>query len=322
MWENIIPIFLISIIALIPIVLWGYIFSYIDNSHLSRKRFIMGLIGWSLSVIPILFLEKLLESPWFSFLNIFEKITQTSTLFGIINFSMSLILFLFLIVGIAFISTSWTTRNRKMLKIYIRNIIHFSLFIWIISVIIFFFSYIGVGSHSIENSENFGDITFNTLKLIFFYYILIAFIEESSKHFNFLQSSVLYVKTIQNGVLYAIFVALGFAFIENILYIYSDFSQWGMSQLVASTFFYRSVFSVMVHVLCSAIVWYAFSKAYLENMNKILSFNYMKIFFSWLFVWILLHLIFDISLNFGLSFIIMVYFIWGYLYVSSIFYRE
>ncbi len=322
MIQNIFPILLISIVSLIPIVMWGYLFSYIDSSELSRKRFIVGLIGWAISVIPIFFLDRLLESPWFSFLNIFEKITLSDSLLGAFSFNISLTLFLFLLAWVAFMAISWTTKSKKMLSIYVKNIAIFSLFIIGLTAFIFLFSTVWVGTEIIQEGTSFWSIAFNTVKLVIFYYILIAFIEEASKHFNFLQSSVLHIKTVQQWVLYAIFVALGFAFIENILYFYNQYSQNGFSSELASTYFYRSIFSVMVHVLCSSVVGYSFSKVYLEFKCFKFNLNYFKVFFLGLFMWVLLHVIFDVSLTFGLSFMIMVYFIGGYLYVSSIFYKE
>jgi len=322
MIQNIFYILLISLVSLIPIVMWGYIFSYIDSSQLSRKRFVVGLIWWAISVIPILFLDRLLESPWFSFLNIFEKITKVSSLIWALEFNFSLIIFIFIIAWLAFMAISWTTKSKKMLSIYVKNIAIFSMFIAGLSLFIFLFSLIWVGSSNIQNGTNFWSIAFNTVKLIIFYYILIAFIEEASKHFNFLQSSVLHIKNIQQGVLYAIFVALWFSFIENILYFYTQYSQTGLSSELASTYFYRSIFSVMVHVLCSSVVWYSFSRVYLEFRCLKFNLKYFQTFFLWLFIGVLLHVIFDVSLTFGLSFMIMVYFIWGYLYVSSIFYKE
>ena len=322
MIENIISIILITFISLIPIVIWWYIFSYIDNSSLSRKRFSVWLIWWAISVIPILFLDKILESPEFSFLNIFEKIINNNTITWLLSFSLSLILFLFIIAWIAFIAVSWTNRSKEILKIYIKNIIYFSGFIWLLSILVFIFAKSWIWAWEIKNSQNFWELIFDTFKLIIFYYLLVAFIEEASKHFNFLQSSVLNIKTVQNWVLYTIFVALWFALIENILYLYSNFQNNWLSMELASTYFHRSIFSVMVHVLCSSIVWYSFSKAYIESGFSKLNIRHLKTFFWWLSLWILLHLIFDVSLTLNFSFMIMIYFIWGYLYISSIFYKE
>ena len=327
MIETIFSIIWISIISLIPIVIWGYIFSYIDWVELSRKRFIVGIIWWLIAVIPIFSMWKFLESSWFNILNIFEKSTKISNIFSAINFNISLILFLFIIVWFAFIAISWTSRSKKILKIYIKNILIFSLFSIFIALFIFIFSLTWIWIEEITKNNfippTFWEVSFSTLKLVIFYYILIAFIEEASKHFNFLQSSVLQIKTVQTWVLYAIFVALWFVLIENILYLNQIYINWWLTSDFFSTYFYRSIFSLMVHVLSSALVWYYFSKSYLENkcnLSKII--KQIKTIFIWIFLWVFFHFLFDLSLTLWYSFVIILYFVWGYLYISSIFYKE
>ena len=168
----------------------------------------------------------------------------------------------------------------------------------------------------------FWDLYFNSFKLIIFYYIVIAFIEEASKHFNFLQSSIVSINSVKSWVLYAIFVALWFSFAENLLYIYNIYQVEWLSFSLVYTYFFRSIFSVMVHVFCSSLVAYYFTRAYLKYREKDLSFPYLKIFIFWLIAWIFLHLIFDITLTLWFIFVIFFYFLFGYLYVSSIFYKE
>ena len=331
MIETILSIIWISIISLIPIVIWGYIFSYIDWVNLSRKRFVVGIIWGLLSVVPILSMSKFLETSNFNFLNIFEKVSQISNIFSTINFNISLILFLFILVGFAFIAISWTDRSKKILKIYLKNIAIFSLFSVFIAIFIFIFSILWIWTEEITKPNfsppTFWEITFNTLKLVIFYYILIAFIEEASKHFNFLQSSVLQIKTVQQWVLYAIFVALWFVLIENILYLKEIYKTTWFSGEFFSTYFYRSIFSLMVHVLSSALVWYYFSKSYLAykcwlSKNYWYLKNSIKTIFIWLFLWVFFHFLFDLSLTLWFSFVIILYFVGGYLYISSIFYKE
>ncbi|USN59508.1 MAG: PrsW family intramembrane metalloprotease [Candidatus Peribacteria bacterium] len=130
------------------------------------------------------------------------------------------------------------------------------------------------------------------------------------------------MRDIKTGVLYAIFIALGFSLAENTLYLTHLYTQSGFSWELAKLYFFRSVFSVMVHVLCSSFVAYYFSKAVILYHEKSLSFPYLKILFTGLFLSIIFHAIFDIGLTLGFSAVILLYFVGGYLYVSSIFYRE
>jgi len=315
----------LTLISLFPMVIWAYIFSYIDENPINKKRFIIGLFWWWLSVFPILYMDKILEYLNIGYLNIFNFISKISNILSSIEFSFSLILFFLLLVSITFIFWFPVHLFKKIFKIYFKNIIIFIFFIVLLSFFVFLLNFVVSWFDFIvpyENTVYFWSIIFNTFKLIIFYYLLVAFIEETSKHFNFLQSSYIEINSIKSWVLYAIFVALGFSLIENVLYLYNYYSLYWVWVWLLKIYFLRSMFSVIVHILCSSIVAYYFSKAYLLYKDKILSYPYVKIFFTWVFISIVLHLIFDVSLTLWFSLIMFIYFIWWYLYVSSIFYSE
>jgi RsiW-degrading membrane proteinase PrsW (M82 family) len=93
------------------------------------------------------------------------------------------------------------------------------------------------------------------------------------------------------------------------LYLYNYYQNYGMTGELLKIYFFRSTFSVIVHVLSSSIVAYYFSKGLLQYKQKELSFPYLKIFLFGLFVSIVLHMIFDVALTLGFSFIMFLYFI-------------
>jgi RsiW-degrading membrane proteinase PrsW (M82 family) len=76
----------------------------------------------------------------------------------------------------------------------------FLVLIGIISIMIYVLNYLFdlsfFKSISVDKID-FMNIAFDSFKLIVFYYFIVAFIEETSKHFNFLQSSVLYVDSVK-----------------------------------------------------------------------------------------------------------------------------
>jgi RsiW-degrading membrane proteinase PrsW (M82 family) len=158
--------------------------------------------------------------------------------------------------------------------------------------------------------------------LIIYYYLLIWILEEISKYFNFLQTSYLHISNIKDWILYSVFVALGFSFIENILYFYNIYQNLWFSRELVITYFLRSIFSVFVHIFASFIIWYYFSKAYLKFKETWENFIYLKIFLTWIFFWILIHSLFDISLSLGFSFIIFWYFIFWYFYMWKILLKD
>lgn len=323
MLESIFIYILLFLISFFPIVIWAYSFSFIDNNPLNKKRFMVWILWWILSVIPILHIDKIMNFLDFEYLNVFYFASKIKDLLTSFEFWISLSMFLFLVVIFSFFLGWFFKQKSSIFKIYIKNIISFLIFIFILSFVLFIVNFLlQKVDFNIENPISFWNIIFNTFKLVIFYYIIVAFIEEASKHFNFLQSSVFYIKNVKDWVLYAIFVALWFSFIENMLYLYNYYLSSGLSFELIKLYFFRSAFSIMVHILSSSVLAYYFSRALILYRWKDLSFPYLKIFSFWLFISILLHLIFDVALTLWFVFIIFVYFIWGYLYVSSIFYKE
>ena len=323
MLENIFIYIILALISFFPIVIWAYIFSYIDDNPINKKRFFIGIIWWALAVVPILHMDKILNILDFKYLNIFYFASQIKGFLTSMEFWLSLSLFLLVIVVFSFIFWSFLSKRREIIKVYLKNLLVFLFFIWILSFVVFLLNIIfSRFDFLVADSIYFWNIIFNSFKLIVFYYLIVAFIEESSKHFNFLQSSVLQIKNIKDWVLYAIFIALWFSFIENILYLYNYYISYWLTWELVKIYFFRSMFSVIVHILASSVVAYYFSKSLLLYREKDLSLPYLKIFSFWILISILLHLIFNVSLSLGFSFIMFIYFIWGYLYVSSIFYKE
>lgn len=50
----------IIIITFFPILMWGYIFSYLDNSPLGARRFGLGIVAGAISVVPVLFMSDMM----------------------------------------------------------------------------------------------------------------------------------------------------------------------------------------------------------------------------------------------------------------------
>ncbi len=323
MLETIFIYIFLFFISFFPIVIWAYSFSFIDDNPLNKNRFLVWILGWVLSVIPILHIDKIMNILDFEYLNVFYFASKIWNFISSLKFAFSLSIFLIIVVLFSFFLWGFLKNKSSIFKIYIKNILVFLVFIFLLSIFLFLLWFLLKNfDFDIRNSISFWNIIFDTFKLIIFYYVIVAFIEEASKHFNFLQSSIFYIKSVKDWVLYAIFVALGFSFIENMLYLYNYYITYWLSWELLKLYFYRSAFSVMVHVLSSSVMAYYFSKALILYRWKDLSFPYLKIFTTGLIISIILHLVFDVALTLGFVFIIFIYFIWGYLYVSSIFYKE
>lgn len=320
---NIFWYILLVLLAFFPIVLWGYSFAFISDNPLNKKRFGVGILAGILSVLPIIYMEKILSFFSVENFHVFYFASQIHDIVSSMYFSFSLGVFLLVIASISFFWGLILVREKKHTWLYIKNVFLFLGMVLAIGILFFCMQLLPYEIPiSIDQAPVFSWIFFSTLKLIIFYYIIVAFVEEASKHLNFLQTSAFEIRDVKSGVESAIFVALGFSFIENILYLYNYVQLYSIGGELFQLYFFRSIFAVIVHVTCSSIVAYYFSKAYLQYEKSGQHIPFIKIFLLGVIGSIFLHLVYDVALTLGFSIVLFLYFIGWYLYVSSIFYRE
>lgn len=324
MFQNIFTRIILGFVSFIPIVIWGYLFSYLDNSILNKKRFFVWILAGIVSVVPVLYLWDFISQTNFSYLNIFSYVKNLSNIWDLLFLVISFffVVFLFSIVPFFLLSIEFSINK---IKIYLKNIfifLIFSLIIWILFYFLnYIFSWINVLQKVWDYNLSFWEVLFNSIKLVIFYYIIIAFLEELSKFFCFNYSSYFQIESYKQWVLYAIFVALGFSFLENILYFESLVQNYWFWKKLISVYFYRNIFSLLLHVVCSSVLAYFFSIAYLKFKYS-LNIKFIKTLFVWFILSVLIHAIFNISLSFNFTFMIFIYFIWWYFYLTYLFYRD
>lgn len=99
-------------------------------------------------------------------------------------------------------------------------------------------------------------------------------------------------------MLFSIFIALGFGFIENILYLKNIAEQSGLlSSGVLTTWIFRSIFSLMTHIICSVIVGLYFSRAFLAYLGAEKILPYVQTLLYGFVFSMIIHAVFDISLT-------------------------
>ncbi len=317
-------IILIILSSFIPILLWWYSFSYLDNSKLNKKRFIFWIMSGVLSVFPILYMDKRNNIFNIWVFNISKYLSWIWTLKLFFPFFFSILAFVFLFFFFSLILWFILKVNIFEYKKVIKNILIICFFSFLIVLffylINYFFQRFPKLNFTILEATKFWDISLNSLKLVIFYYLIVWVLEEISKYFNFSWQIIKNI-SVKEGVLYSIFIALGFSFIENILYLYNLFSIYNLSFDFLKIYFFRSIFSVILHVFCSSLLAYSFIKA-LSYYNEWNIFKYIKLFLYGLILSVFLHFFFDLCLTLGFSFIIIIYLIVWYLYVTSIFYKD
>lgn len=141
-----------------------------------------------------------------------------------------------------------------------------------------------------------------------------ASVEESGKHLG-LYGTGSFSELAEKGVLYAAFVALGFAFAENVLYLVTALRSDGP---FFSTWFSRSIFSVGVHTLCAVAAALPFVKS-VRNGNT--GYRAVALITKGLLIAIVLHAVFNVTVSYGKTGIVFLYAIIAYALMTRAFYK-
>lgn len=151
------------------------------------------------------------------------------------------------------------------------------------------------------------------------------------------------IRDIDDAIEFFIIAALGFSFIENILYFYNIWLAQGPNNLLLP-FLFRSSFSTFAHLLFSGVLGYYYGIAYFAKpilqeeitknrhhwtifFHKILSFRKVTLFqqqkiAEGLLISIGLHALFNIFLEMGLTFLIIPFLITGYISLNYLFSKK
>ena len=97
-------------------------------------------------------------------------------------------------------------------------------------------------------------------------FLLVGVIEEVSKMTAVRFTDIKIFKSIDDVIEFAIIAALGFSFIENIIYFYNIINIRGFENLVFP-FVFRSLFSTFAHVMFSGIFGYYYGVAHFANQE-------------------------------------------------------
>lgn len=298
-----------GIILFLPLFFWMYVFSSFWHLGVSRKQFLFWLWAWALSTLPLIYsdifvLWRLIEEIFFSLSFI------SSSFLGIwVLWSMSI--FFLLMLTLSFLISKVILKKWEIQKYAIS-------FWWMVCVLgvsslliytCYFFFWDSLNTKSIES----GDFVFIWIAWIIWYYIVISLLEEWMKH----TANLNMISEKKNMSFWSMLaswavVALGFSFFENILYAYSFISLQGVEQELLRLVFFRSFFTVALHVLCAMLVAWGFYMLY------VLRGKYSKaylLFFVFTFCAIVSHAFFDIALTFWYIGVIFIYIFFLYILV-------
>lgn len=297
--------------ALFPIALWGYAFSYLDADHFNARRFALGIFTGAAAVFPIAFMPDVSSAfPWFG--NVFAAIADRVSVLSVTGtFSVFVSAVAFVTLAAAFV-----VRSSGMFDDY-RPLAR-SLLAVALAVPFFALVFLVLGdSVSVAPEVHMAGATLAGFSSLVLAYLVVASVEEGGKHLG-LYGTGSFAEIAEKGVLYAAFVALGFAFAENVLYLTSLLRSDAAFSTVFSTWFSRSVFSVGVHTLCSVAAAVPFVRSAREKTSDGLA---VSLVVKGLLVAVTLHAVFDVTVSYGKTGVVFLYAVIAYAFMTRAFHK-
>ncbi len=252
------------IISLIPILGWIYFFQKINRE---KKSYVaLTFTAGMLAVVPIKIYEKYWNQAVFYFehINLFTYLSDLLKLPGlskflsyiIVNGLVAMMLFLFTALMMFVLEILTQDNTLKVFKNKLRHVVETPLFFMsigiLLGIIAYIFSYFSVEKEWFSTPLN--------SKISFF--IIVGMLEEFIKHLVLRFSDEEKIQSVSDAISFSIIVALGFAFIENIMYFHNFINREGGTLISISIFFFlRSTISVIAHVSFSAILGYFYGIA-------------------------------------------------------------
>ncbi len=129
---------------------------------------------------------------------------------------------LLFIAGFALVLASVITGGSGRLFDFANSVVHFFALFPLIVLTILMLEFFGLFDLTVSNGIHVSGIAYASVGAIIAYYLMVSVFEEAAKHWGFLSSARGYASLrIFPLVLAGTFVALGFAFTENVLYLSS-----------------------------------------------------------------------------------------------------
>lgn len=312
---EIIILILCVITLLLPLVFWSYIFTTFFVSGITKLQFLLWIAVGALASIPLVFHDAFFL--WDILWNIFLALWNSWLFSLVINFFImfSGIFFVYFLGGYLF-----QQNKRNFWFSYLISILAIFLFILLLSVSALILQYIFPYKTNGVTLWYGGIVSFFSIWGIIGYYIVISLLEEGNKYISGLSFSGRwdYFQVLGKYISMSACIALGFAFFENILYSYSYFQSSWISFGLLKLVFFRSVFTIILHLVCSIL--FALGFWYILHISKI-SIRKLTWFLAFTLLATVSHVVFDSLLSFGYLWVIFVYVGFIYLLISYLFVR-
>ncbi len=297
--------------AAIPIVLWGYAFSYMDADRFNARRFLFGAFAGAVAVVPVAFMPEMLDFLSLSGSNVFRSVASRA---GGFSGAFGLGVFLSMTAALVFLA-GFLLRSAEIfrnVRPYLRSLFAVFLSVPVFAALLAIAPSPQAGGREIAIAGA-ALAGFASVALAYF---VVAAVEEGGKHlasFSSTDPESLALK----APLYAAFAGLGFAFAENALYLFAIAN--GTGDGFFSTLASRSFFSVVIHVFCAVVVSVGLARSLRVGSA---GWRAVKTVFAAFAFSLFLHAAFDVSVTYGWNAVVFLYLAFSYGYVTRAFAKE
>ena len=296
MIANIFTIFFTIVFLLIPILVWLFLYESFSKEFIKRRHIIFWMFLWSLITLPIVL------SSQNSFTFVFEKIfwylyVQNTLLLSIWFLGSMLCMYGIFFLILSLIKKSFSGMWFLMYSMLIVSIVSIALVFWYMLV-----TWLWVGSDIFlpESRLIFG-VIFSSFLSIFWYYLIVSLLEESGKFMWHLSQAHKkhYIVSLSHFLTFSVSIAVWFSFFENILYTYMQYANEGIGFHLVVLVFFRGLISLSLHVLCTLL--FSLGMWHIWNLWSVWGKQYMRylLYSLPIFISILFHTLFNVSLTFG-----------------------
>jgi len=294
---TIMQYFMGGLMALLPAIIWGYFFY--RKSPENKRTILVSFIAGTLSVIPMFIWQHnwnvsfTLFSIKIPHINIYDYVRYTFSIsptmgnvitFVVIAIAISLLIYLSAAIIILITDIVLGVKPQIALRNVTKRSIEEPLIFVSIGLLVAFLIVI---TSEILTWWLGAEVAQNTVYGVFWYSIMIGFLEEYSKHLvvRFADDNTIY--SVDSAIIFSIIVALGFAFLENILYFVDKIWLGPCTQteiannacvfdpsksiyihqvgVLLFPYIFRSLLSTLAHVVFSGIFGYFYGIAHFAS---------------------------------------------------------
>ncbi len=245
-------------ISLLPILGWLWFF---NREHRCKRKFvILSFFAGMCAIIPVKLYERYWDqSIWYlEHINLFQYFSELTTfpqltkLFAFITASavVSAMIFVFIAAMMFLLELGSRDNTIEIFRKKTKKILEEPLLFLSVGVLLGIFAYF-MAEH---------------LHTKVWFFVVVGMLEEFVKHLIVRFSDDEKIRSIADAVSFSIIVALGFAFIENIIYFMNFDEIFETSAGEIGIFFaLRSIFPVLGHICFSAILGYFYGVAHFSD---------------------------------------------------------